>query len=79
MASAHPLSALSLLLLTACGQGDAPEAPPGSVERTTDAIERNEAVQRNETIQRIDREAEMRAEASKQRVRAVEQEQAAAN
>ncbi len=66
---------LLLLALSACGSKETPEAPPGSVERTTESLARNEAAERVETIRRIDRDAQARAEDSKRRIKAVEQGQ----
>ncbi len=69
-----PLAVACLLALCACGSADPPEAPPGAVEQVTDALERNAAVEQARTVQRIDREAAARAEASKERIEAIEKE-----
>ena len=69
-----------LLALAACGRSDPPpEAKPGAVERTTDALDRNAAAERNQTVERIDNEAEARAADSKQRIEAIEREGAETN
>lgn len=64
---------LSLLALAACGPGDTPQPPPGAVERTADALDRNDAAERKETVRRIEDEADARADDSKQRIEAIEQ------
>ena len=74
----RPIAAASLLalgLLCACGPRATPEAPPGAVERTTEALARNEAAELNRTARRIDAEAEARAEASEERIEAIEEGQ----
>jgi hypothetical protein len=69
---AQTASLLSLLALASCGPRDTPQAPPGAVERTTEALDRNEAAQKKETVRRIDDEAEARADDSKDRIEAIE-------
>jgi predicted small lipoprotein YifL len=77
--SARTIALVSLLALAACGRGDTPEAPPGAVERTAEALERNEAAELNRTARRIDDEAEARADDSKQRIEAIEKERGSGN
>lgn len=67
---------VSFLALAACGQPEAPEAAPGAVERTADALDRNEAAERKDTVRRIEAEAEARSESSEARIDAIEKERA---
>ena len=41
---------LPLLLVTACGERDPPEAPPGAVERTLNQLEANEQANKAEAV-----------------------------
>ncbi len=66
------LTSLVLALCACGGSAETAEAPPGAVERTTEALARNEAAEQKATIRKIDREAEVRAEASKDRIEAIE-------
>jgi hypothetical protein len=69
-----------LLALAACGPSETPaEAPPGAVERTTDALDRAAAADQRDTVRRIENEAEVRADDSKRRIKAVERGRAEGN
>jgi hypothetical protein len=72
MTRARTFALLSLLALAACESRETPQAPPGAVERTTEALDRNEAAQKQETVRRIDDEAEARADDSEERIEAIE-------
>jgi hypothetical protein len=73
MTMIRPSAFLPLLALVACGPRETPQAPPGSVERTADALDRKDAAERNATVRRIEDEAEARADDSEQRIEAIEQ------
>ncbi len=79
MTSTRTIALLSLLALGGCGPGETPEAPPGAVERTADALDRNDAAQRNQTVRRIEAEAEARSEDFEERIEAIEKERAPGN
>jgi hypothetical protein len=67
----HRVSAIFLCLaLSGCGPEPAPKAAPGAVERTTEALDRDEAAERVATTKSNDREAEVRADAAARRIRA---------
>lgn len=70
----RPLPALILLLLAACGAPETPQAAPGSVERLTAELDRQEEAERLATIRRNAREAELRSERFAQRLAALEGE-----
>lgn len=76
MAVSRTLPLVFLIPLAACGASETPEAPPGSVERLTTQLDRNEAAERRATARRIDREAEARTERFEQRIEAIEKKQA---
>ena len=71
---------LPLLPLAACGPSETlAEAPPGAVERATDTLDRDALTERNDTIRRIENEAEIRADDSKRRIKAIERDRAEGN
>jgi hypothetical protein len=75
MTSARSLLLLPLLILGGCEAAEAPKAQPGAVERTADALDRNEAAERNATIRRLEREAQIRAADSEERIKDIERRQ----
>ena len=71
---------LPLLSLGACGPSETiAEAPPGAVERATDTLDRDALTERNDTIRRIENEADVRADDSKRRIKAIESDRAEGN
>ena len=71
---------LPLLSLAACGPSETvAEAPAGAVERATDTLDRDALSERNDTIRRIENEAEIRADDSKRRIKAIERGRAEGN
>lgn len=72
MQSTRALSLPLLLAIAACGSPEAPEAPPGAVERVTEQLDRNDAIERRDTIKRIENEAEARTDRFEQRIEAIE-------
>lgn len=61
------------LALAGCGSEPAPKAAPGAVERTTEAIDRNEAAERAAIIHSNEREEDARADAAERRIRAADE------
>ena len=72
MTSPRILSLPLLLALSACNSSKAPEAAPGTVERTTAELDRNDATERRDTIRRIENEAEARTDRFERRIKAIE-------
>lgn len=71
-----PTAAAAALLfpLAACGSSETPQAAPGAVERTVEALDRNEALERDRTVRTLHREEDLRAEQAERRIEAVESE-----
>ncbi len=63
--------------LCACGAEPAPQAAPGAVERTTEALDRQDAAEKAATTRRNDREADARADAAERRLEAVSEKEKA--
>ena len=63
---------LAAFVLAGCGEPDSPTAAPGSVERATDAIDRDAAADRTATIDRLHDEENARAESATSRIAASE-------
>lgn len=73
MILSRPARILVCLALCGCGPEPVPQAAPGAVERTTEALERDEAAERAATTESNDREAKARADAAARRIRKVEE------
>ncbi len=70
----RPSAILLCLALSGCGPEPAPKAAPGAVERTTEALDRDEAAERVATIKSNDREADARGAAAARRIRAADKD-----